>query len=282
MSFQTEVDISCPFLQVNLQMTGKVNINMRSCHNCVTALGIAAAHGNFLKMVSLLLDYGANPNTSVDDLTALSAAVQHKNQEMISVLLERGADPNFSVRNVTPLGLAVGLDNHEAAPFLLDSGADPSAHQGIPLVCWAVYACNQVGQDEVCPNLNLLQRGASVITTVKPTGSTSAALSGWSAIHFAALKLSTAALHVLVKHNASLSARTSSDKTTLHIPLLYAIRRDSEDNGHQYAMLKELVRHRIDLDATDAFGDTALHIASKSHRDNVIEYLLEAGCTPDL
>lgn len=263
---------------------GKVDINLSSCHNSVTALGIAAAHGNFFKMVSLLLDYGANPDTSVDDLTALSAAVQHKNQEMISVLLERGADPNFFVRNVTPLGLAVGLDNHEAAPVLLDHGADPNIpHQGIPLVCWAVYACNQVGQDEVCPNLNLLlQHGVSVTTTVKPTGNTLATLLGWSAIHFAALKLSTAALRVLVKHNAPLTARTSSNETALHISLLYEIPRDSQDDGHQLAMLRELVRHGIELDATDTFGDTALHIASKRHLDNVIEYLLEAGCTPDL
>ncbi|KAF8141947.1 hypothetical protein EV363DRAFT_1309450 [Boletus edulis] len=263
---------------------GKVDINMRSCHNSVTALGIAAAHGNFSKMVSLLLDYGASPDTSVDDLTALSAAVQHNNQEMISVLLKRGADPNFSVRNVTPLGVAIGMDDHEAAPFLLDHGADPSVpHQGIPLVCWAVYASKQAGKDEVCPNLNLLlQRGASVTAIAQPTGTRSAGARGWCAVHFAALKLSTADLCVLVEHNALLSARTTLNETAFHIPLSYAMPKDSQDNGRQIAMLKELVRHGIELDATDAFGDTALHLASRRRRDDLRNYLLEAGCTPDL
>ncbi|KAL0563800.1 hypothetical protein V5O48_018262, partial [Marasmius crinis-equi] len=43
---------------------GKADIDLRSCHNSVTALGIAAVHGNFLNMVSLLLDHGASTNTS--------------------------------------------------------------------------------------------------------------------------------------------------------------------------------------------------------------------------
>jgi ankyrin repeat protein len=254
---------------------GKVDINLRSCHNSVTALGIAAAHGNFLKMVSLLLDHGADANTSVDDLTALAAAVQHKNLEMVSLLLERGADPNFTVRNVTPLGLAVGLDQHEIAPFLLEHGADPAvAHQGIPLVCCAIYACQHEGENGICPNLTLLlQRGADVTAVAQPPERSLDSPSGWSAVHFAAYKLSTTALNVLLDHNATLSACTEDGETALYIATSMR-----EDNGRVLPMVKELVRHGIDLDATNVFGETALHMTSKFHRDDIREYLLEAGC----
>ncbi|KIK65977.1 hypothetical protein GYMLUDRAFT_70208 [Collybiopsis luxurians FD-317 M1] len=254
---------------------GEVDINLRSCHNSVTALGIAAVHGNFLKMVSLLLDHGADINTSVDALTALAAAVQHRNREMVSVLLERGANPNFSVQNVTALGLAVGLDQHETTPFLLEHGADPAiAHQGIPLVCWAIYACQNEGENKICPNLTLLlQRGADATAVAQPPERSLNSPSGWSAIHFAAYKLSTAALNVLLDHQATLSACTEDGETALHIAV--SVR---EDSSRLLPMLKELVRHGIDLDATDVLGQTALHIASKLHRDDIREYLLEAGC----
>ncbi|KAL0577758.1 hypothetical protein V5O48_004252 [Marasmius crinis-equi] len=230
-------------------------------------------------MVSLLLDHGASTNTSVDDLTPLAAGVQHKNREMISVLLERGANPNFSVRDVTPLGLAVGLDQHDTTRFLLEHGADSTvAHQGIPLVCWAIYACQHEGENGICPNLTLLlQRGADVTAVARPPKRSLGSPSGWSAVHFAAYKLSTSALNVLLDHKAILSVRTDDGETALHIAV--SIR---EDSDRVLPMLKELVRHGIDLDATDVLGETALHWASKYHRDDTREYLLEAGCNSDL
>jgi ankyrin len=259
---------------------GMVDINLRSCHNCVTALGIAAAHGNFLEMVSLLLDHGAEANTSVDELTALAAAVQHNNREMVSVLLKHGADPNFSVRNVTPLGLAVVLDQHETTLSLLTYGANPRVPcQGIPLVCLAVARCQ--GEDGVCPNLTLLlQHGADLTETAHPTKNP--IMLGWSVVHFAAANLSMAATNVLLDHKASLSARTADGETALHIAVAYTAKQDTD---LVLAMLKELVQHGIDLDATNVLGDTALHIASLDRRDarrDVRKFLLEAGCNPDI
>ncbi|KAF7974460.1 hypothetical protein HWV62_12096 [Athelia sp. TMB] len=265
---------------------GKVDINMRSCHNSVTALGVAAAHGDSAKMVSLLLDHGADPQTSVDDLTPLAAAVQHGNRELISVFLQHGVDPNFSVRGVTPLGLAVGLDQHDSAPILLEHGAHIDAlHQGIPLVCWAIYAHagGSAGGDEVCPNLELLLRhGASLTAIANPPAA--GPPSSWSAVHFAASNLSTTMLgFILDRENPpSVSARTDEGDTALHVAVLYNNPKEVDNTARTLAMLKELVRRGVALDATNALGETILHVASKFHLAEIREYLLEAGCDPGL
>ena len=82
---------------------GKVNINERTCHNSVTALAIAETHRNFFAMVSILLDYGADPNMDCDSWSTLSSAVTHKNLPMFFLLLKRGADPNFFLSDIIPV-----------------------------------------------------------------------------------------------------------------------------------------------------------------------------------
>jgi ankyrin repeat protein/serine/threonine protein kinase len=266
---------------------GKVDINLRSCHNSVTALGIAAAHGNSLPMVSLLLDHGADPQTSVDDLTTLGAAVQHNNHDMLSALLRHKADPNYSVRGLTPLGLAVGLDRHDMTPILLEHGASVvMPHQGLPLVCWAIHshAGQYPGSDEVCPNLTLLlQHNAPVHETSQLWDR--GAPPGWSALHFAALSLSKSVLSLIMDREdaPNLSARTKDGETALHIPIMYANNPAGQNcEDHIITMLKELVNRGIDLDATTTLGETALHCSSQLHLTTIRDCLLEAGCNPNI
>ncbi|KZV69916.1 ankyrin [Peniophora sp. CONT] len=262
---------------------GKVDVDLRSCHNSVTALGIAATHGDSLPMVSLLLDHGASPQTSVDDLTALGAAVQHSNHEMLAVLLRNGADPNYSVRGVTPLGLAVGLDQHATAPLLLEHGARVDAHhQNLPLVCWAIHihARQNAWRDEICPNLTLLLRHKAPVDAIaRPKGE----VAGWSAVHFAAQSLSTATLTLILDHEKSpgLASRTDQDETALHVAIMYSSAQQDEED-RVVAMLKELIRRGVNLDATTTLGETALHLASKFHLTAIRGCLLEAGCNPDI
>jgi ankyrin repeat protein len=60
-----------------------------------------AAHSDFADLVEFLLNKGANPNASAD-FTALHEAIMWRDERMVSALLNHGADPNTPVKNWTP------------------------------------------------------------------------------------------------------------------------------------------------------------------------------------
>ncbi|KAJ5084183.1 hypothetical protein NUU61_008762 [Penicillium alfredii] len=91
-----------------------------------------AANGGNRRVVSFLLDKGANPNVPDDrQRTALSWACSAwvRNEEVITELVTRGAETEWknTENGRTPLATAAGLGFDTAIKPLLDAGADPTA-----------------------------------------------------------------------------------------------------------------------------------------------------------
>jgi ankyrin repeat protein len=144
----------------------------------------------------------------------------------------------------------------------------------------------------------LLALGADVNSLANPTGRT--------VLFLAVLSNSTAAVELLLSHNASCSLQ-GSDPTTLHVAvsannynmlklllerascnisatstaattetsLQLAVRYDRLD------MAELLVEHGANLDIRTSKGDTALHIAAKNDAIRCLKHLLDAGAEVD-
>ncbi len=89
------------------------------------ALPVAADNNN-LRVVSLLVDRGADVNISGQDgETALAKAIKQGNLEVVEFLLRKGAYPNRGVMGQPPLVLAIQTGRPEMVELLLKYGANP-------------------------------------------------------------------------------------------------------------------------------------------------------------
>jgi ankyrin repeat protein len=64
---------------------------------------IVAAHSGHRQVAMALLERGANPNADRVGYTALHAAVLRSDVDLVKALLARGADPNAAITNGTPV-----------------------------------------------------------------------------------------------------------------------------------------------------------------------------------
>lgn len=62
-----------------------------------------AAHSGFVELVEFLLESGADPNADGPGFTGLHEAIMRRDQRMVSALLDYGADPDAPLRTWTPL-----------------------------------------------------------------------------------------------------------------------------------------------------------------------------------
>ncbi|MEK3705736.1 ankyrin repeat domain-containing protein [Paenibacillus sp. FSL R7-0198] len=86
----------------------------------------AVADDNYNEVVRLL-DQGADPANS----SSIIAAARNKNVALISLLIQYGDDPDYFFRGETPLSILVQDDEVELVSQLLDHGANPE--MGTPL-----------------------------------------------------------------------------------------------------------------------------------------------------
>lgn len=106
------------------------NINSKSRNNLGAAPIQSAAAGRHRKIVKLLLDNGADPNTREQNgFTPLHAAAQNGDEEMLRTLLFGGADLTLTGKNgKTALDLAMEA-GHEKATLILGEGITKRFHQ---------------------------------------------------------------------------------------------------------------------------------------------------------
>jgi ankyrin repeat protein len=87
----------------------------------------AAREGHF-EIAKLLLEKGADVNIMADEgFTALDAAIAKNRVEVVQLLLNKGANPNRYVAGATPLYDAAGYGYAQIVSLLIEHGADINA-----------------------------------------------------------------------------------------------------------------------------------------------------------
>lgn len=254
-----------------------------------TALLQVAFQGH-TEVITLLLDYGANPELGRDSETPLMSASSQGHLEAVRVLIERGANvegPSESSVTGTPLFAAAGHGHTHIVRFLLSRGASinrPSLEGYTPL-CWAAYQQNsntvqllldrgadtevandygdlpihEAAQSLAKKNLLLLIRGGAWVQATNKEGD--------GALHKAAYVGLQANIRVLISYGANLEAANSQNSTPLH---------KSVHGGHLHAA-RLLLRRCANVNAVDRSYGTSLHYACYYNRLAHVQVLIKSG-----
>lgn len=206
---------------------------------------VLAAHSDHGELVEFLLDQGADPNAAGGGYTALHAAILRRNEKAVIALLAHGADPNAPLRSATPT-------RRESEDFFFHNafiGATPF---------WLAARFSQ-------PNVMRLiaKHGGDplfVLNVDYPTGS----YGTYGRVHEGA----TTALMAAVGMGGDVRSGWTVPKA-----------------GEREALALEAVQVAaelgVDVNATNASGDTALHGAAARDFESVTEYLIGRGANVD-
>lgn len=242
-----------------------------------TPLMFAAREGD-LESARLLVERGAAVNAeAVDGSTPLLVATVRGHVALAEFLLDRQADPNAMAAGYTPLHWAAGTWETSTSFDYRFTDGEWSALVGIP-----------DRQDRFRLMKALLARGANVNarTTETPPrygftlfGQQQAALIGVTPFFLAAIVADVEVMKFLVAAGADPTI-ADSDGTT---PLMVAAGRARVDNETRVpeAAVLEATRLALDLkldvNAANKTGDTALHAAALAGLDSVVKLLIDRG-----
>ena len=125
-----------------------------------------ASQGGHVELAAGLLDRGASVSAKNEDgWDALLCACTDRSFAVATMLLDRGADPNTSTDNCTALGLAARTDDHDVCLLLLSRSADLMMPMPIPY--GGRTALELYGEDKDPPKLSpaeLAARRAALLT----------------------------------------------------------------------------------------------------------------------
>lgn len=262
-------------------------------------------------VVRVLIDRGAGVNRgSRAGFTPLMFAAREGDLESVRLLVERGADVNAAAADgSTPLLVATVRGHVPVAEFLLDRSANPNAAAaGYTPLHWAAGTWETstsfdyrftdgewaalVGIPERQPRFRLMQvllsKGADVNarTTKTPPrygftlfGQQQPALVGVTPFFLAAIVADVEVMRFLVAAGADPTI-PDADGTT---PLMMAAGRARVDNETRVPEAAALEATRLALDlridpnASNKAGETALHSAALAGLDSVVTLLVERG-----
>ena len=216
-----------------------------------------------------LVEVGADPNlTEPDGMTALVNAIINAHYDVAALLIEEGADPNIAdAAGMTPLYVAVDMQHQEplinrplpkpsgrlgagdVVRRLLEHGADPNAALRTPLL----MRQHNAGDPQLAQGATPLMRAAKVSDV--------------------------ALMRLLLDHGANPNARLANQTT----PLMIAAARGGRNAGPEQQTIDAvdaLLARGADLHATNANGETALHVAV-GRGDALVRFLAERGARLD-
>jgi ankyrin repeat protein len=263
-----------------------------------TPLMYAALYGT-PEMVTLLLDYGADPKvadkrgatallfavgdarkveellargadvnarTSMGNTPLIAAAAYSDNLRVVKLLLDKGADlQSVNNNNVSALAAAVYASDAKSVKFFLDHGCKPKQVHSLfgaaenPLLAIAA----QMGDAEI---VGMLLEGGADVNASDPN------FAG-HALNYALLAQKPDIARRLIESGADLKLCTPIGRTP---PIVLATYSETGDASIVQLMMK----HRADMSAANQAGETALTWARRRGFPELVELLTRAGA-PD-
>ncbi|MDT5015159.1 MAG: uncharacterized protein QOD39_1319, partial [Mycobacterium sp.] len=246
----------------------------------------------------LLLFLGVK-SRRLDTLTPLMFAARRGQLDTARVLLAAGGKVNDATADgTTPLALAIANAHWDMASALIDGGADPNAAQegwtALHLLARTrkpnlgyvpgVQPSGTVTSLEVAEKL--IAKGANVnARQEKPVddsyrqGQRIGATPFWLAAKYVDVEL----MKVLLRHGADPALDTKNHTTALMAATGLDMMYLSEDTGTDEDTLEavRLCLDRVDVNAVNDNGDTALHGASRRGLNSVVQLLVDHGAALD-
>jgi serine/threonine-protein phosphatase 6 regulatory ankyrin repeat subunit B len=257
---------------------------------------IKATKQNTVEIISLLL---VEKNIALEEknlkgYSALHCAVINKNKEIVRLLLQVGANPQTTSNNMAPLHQAALFPSTEIAQLLIDAKASPNQpgpHKNNPIHLAAAYnntpfielliqngaSCNaQNYQKETALMIAARHENIEILNLLLATGAAIQLVDKKknSVLHHAAIKKNVHILQNLLtsiqtnenKHFL-LNMQNESGNTALHLATYY----------NNFKAVKRLIHAGIDVNIQNQHGDSALHQAIKNKAPFLIAYLINAG-----
>ncbi len=231
-----------------------------------TSATVVAAHSGHRDVAVFLLEQGANPNAADAGYTALHAAILHKDAALVRALLDHGANPDASVRastpfrrdsvdfylhpswvGATPFWLAARFNAPDIMRLLVDRRADPLAVHHPTYWPGSLSVRDERVQVEEGPTTALMA---------------AAGLGGRNPL------ISVDRLDRIAESAPVRSTRREPDRVVREQTMLEAVTIAAEQG--------------IDVNITNADGNTALHAAAGGGYDTVVEHLVAQGARTDL
>jgi ankyrin repeat protein len=226
-----------------------------------------AARQGSVEAARALADLGVELNrTDPDGMSALVIAIINAHYDLAAMLAEKGADPN--VADVTGMAAVyAAVDMHTL---------DPLVNRPAPIGNTSHAAVDLVGK--------LLEHGANANATLKTPLLARQHNFGDPALGAGATPLMRAArggdvamMEVLFAHGANIRQQMPSGMTALLFAATPSRRKSASDALAAATLCLDL---GADLDARDASGSTALHLAVATS-DDLVKSLVERGARLD-
>ena len=280
------------------------NVNQKGSRQGQTALMWAVSEKHHA-IQQLLIERKADVNArSASGFTPLLFAAREGDLDSVRVLLAGGANVNAATTlGVSPLLEASGSGHEGVAIFLLEKGADPNTADvyGVTALHYAVQKGISILQTTTCtPNIapvqayrcrsnmrelvkGLLTHGANSNAQLKyePAGGGGRNVigrAGATPFLLAAVTGDVGILRAMAAAGADPSARTFENTTPLMVAAgLGRVSDRTEEESSALEAVKLLVELGVDVNATDNYGQTALHGAAYRGSDAIVQFLVDHG-----
>ena len=281
---------------------------------------ILAARQENPRILRYMLDHGTDPNfvhhtvfssKRLEIVTALHICADLGYYDNLQALLDANADCNITDHNQeTPLHLAVKKADKTMTRMLLSRGADPAVldrRGNAALHIATMYGHLQLVRTLLQYNADVYQKGQGgaiaphiaakeghihliQLFCSKDVGCVNVKLPCFAdkrektLLHLAAesghVETVLALLH---QFEADVSVKDSDDNTALHCTVLNRFDvHKMRDKDYYNETAKVLIKFGVGIDDTNAFGDTALHLAAMNQFQRIVEILLQIGASPHI